>query len=77
MLSGGKKFIFRKNAFRKDVFSLCFLRFPHFGSKTDFLMKFLDDSAAFLPEKLKNQVFFQSKPEYLTHITKIFQKSKE
>ena len=31
-----------------------------FGSKTHFLMKFLNDSASFLLEKLKNQVIFKT-----------------
>ena len=38
----------------------CWSNFAHFGSKTDFLMKFLDDSAWFCLEKLKN-MFFQGK----------------
>ena len=30
--------------------------FARFGFKTEFFMKFLDDSASFLPQKLKNHV---------------------
>ena len=31
-------------------------KFARFGSKTEFLMKYLNDSASFLPEKLTNHV---------------------
>ena len=37
-------------------------KFAHFGSKTCFLMKFLNDSASFLPEKHKNHVILTKHP---------------
>ena len=60
-LSGGKQFHFyHEHALKKVCFLYVFLRFPHFGSKTDFLMKFLNDSAWLCLEKLKN-ICFQPK----------------
>ena len=43
----------KKFHLKKKCFPYVFLRFPHFGSKTDFLMKCLDDSAWLCLEKLK------------------------
>ena len=40
------------STFRRDIWT----NLARFGSKTNFLMKFLDDSASFLLEKLKNHV---------------------
>ena len=42
---------------KKVCFPYVFLRFPHFGSKTDFLIKLLNDSAWFCMEKLKKHSF--------------------
>ena len=42
----------KASTFRRDFWTI----FARFGSKTCFLMKFLDDSALFLLEKLKNHV---------------------
>ena len=50
---------FHKNLF-KNMFSLCFPPNSIIGSKTDFLIKLLDDSAWLCLEKLKN-IFFQPK----------------
>ena len=45
------------STFRKTIWT----NFACFGSKTEFLMKFLDDSAWFCVEELKKHVVFQSK----------------
>ena len=37
--------------------------FARFGSKIRFFMKFLNDSASFLPEKLKNHVILTKNPD--------------
>ena len=42
------------STFRKTIWT----NLARFGSKTDFLMKCLDDSASYLLEKLKNHVIF-------------------
>ena len=66
MLSGGQACNFCKRSLKKKVcFPYAFLRLSHFGSKTDFLMKFLDDSAWLRLVKLKN-IFFKQKTWYLT-----------
>ena len=78
------KMIIRKNAFRKGMFSRrlslhvpTFGPFAHFGSETDFLMKFLDDSAWFCLEKLKKRVVSTKNFEILQPIQQILQKSKK
>ena len=40
--------------------------FARFGSKNGILTKFVNDSASFLPEKLKNHVILTKKIKYLT-----------
>ena len=45
-------------AFRKTIW----INFARFGSKNSILMKFLDDSASFLLEKLKNHVILTENP---------------
>ena len=47
------------STFRKTIWT----NFARFGSKTDLLMKFLDDSASFLLEKLKNHVILTQSPD--------------
>ena len=54
--------------------SNCWSNFAHVGSKANLLMKFLDDSAWFCLEKLKNMffqpetlIFNQKSPKYQTH----------
>ena len=47
---------FIKMHLNKCMFSLCFLRFPHFESKIDFLIIVSDDSAWVCLEKLKKDV---------------------
>ena len=42
----------KASTFRKTIWT----KLEYFGSKTNFLMKFIDDSASFLLEKLKNHV---------------------
>ena len=42
---------------KKACFPYVFLRFPHFGSKTDFLKKLIDDSAWFCVEEAKRHCF--------------------
>ena len=44
--------------------------FARFGSKTKFLIKFLDDSASFLLEKLKNHVILTKNPNICLKIQK-------
>ena len=52
-----KNEIFRKSELKKVCCPYVFVRLPHFGSKIDCLMKFLDDSAWLCLEKLKKHVF--------------------
>ena len=44
--------------FRKTIWT----NFARFGSRNGILIKFLDDSASFLLEKLKNHVIFAKNP---------------
>ena len=46
------------STFRREIWT----NFARFGSKTKFLIKFLNDSASFLLEKLKNHVILTPKP---------------
>ena len=45
--------------FRTDIWT----NFAHFGTQNGILMKFLNDSASFLLEKLKNQVILTQNPD--------------
>ena len=63
-----KNVILRKTILKKGMFpegfppcSDCWSNFAHFGSKTDFLMKFIDDSAWLCLEKLKKRGFETNK----------------
>ena len=47
------------STFRKTIW----INFARFGSKNCILMKFLDDSASFLLENLKNQVILTQNPD--------------
>ena len=46
------------STFRRDIWT----NFARFGFKTKFFMKFLNDSASFLLEKLKNHVILTKNP---------------
>ena len=59
------------STFRRDIWT----NFAGFGSKTKFFMKFLDDSASFLLEKLKNQVILTTNLNILPKIPKTLKKS--
>ena len=55
------------STFRRDIWT----HFARCGSKTKILMKFLNDSASFLLEKLKNQIIFAKNPNIWSKIQKI------
>ena len=61
------------STFRKTIWT----NFARFGPRNGILMKFLNDSASFLLEKLKNHVILTKNPNIWPKIPKIPQKSRK